>query len=100
MEAGHGQGMFEEMVGQIAAAQLLVAPLLQRYIDVGDGSTERIGKLRGHASHVLRSRPGQFVNLADMSGWIRHNERDHFRHIRASTGEVCPVPRRPIATAS
>ena len=81
MEAGYGHDMFEEMVGQIAAAQLLVAPLLQRYINVGDGLTERVGKLRGHASHVLRSRPGQFVNLADMSGWIRQDDCDHFRHI-------------------
>jgi len=28
MEAGHGQEMFEHMVGQVAAAQLVVAPLL------------------------------------------------------------------------
>jgi hypothetical protein len=70
MEAGHGPEMFEYMVGQIAAAQLLVAPLLQRYIDVSDGSAERRGKLPRHTSHVLRLRPGQFVNLADMSGGI------------------------------
>jgi hypothetical protein len=40
--------MFEYMVGQIAAAQLVVAPLLQQYIDVSDGSTQRIGKLPRH----------------------------------------------------
>jgi hypothetical protein len=33
MEAGHGQEMFEHMVGQIAAAQLVVAPLLSGAAD-------------------------------------------------------------------
>jgi hypothetical protein len=29
VEAGHGQEVFEDVVGQIAVAQLLVAPLLR-----------------------------------------------------------------------
>ena len=38
VEAGHGQEVLEDMLGQIAAVQLLVPPLLQWYIDISDGS--------------------------------------------------------------
>jgi hypothetical protein len=40
MEAGHGQQVLEDMVRQIAAAKLLVSPLLQWHINIGDASTE------------------------------------------------------------
>ena len=38
MEAGHRQQVLEHVIGKMAAAQFLVAPLLQRHIDVGDRS--------------------------------------------------------------
>ena len=53
MEAGHCQEMLEDMVGQIAAAQFLGAPLLQRYINISDGPTECVGIFRRQAVHVL-----------------------------------------------
>jgi len=40
---------------------------LQRYIDVSDGSTQRIGKLPRHTSHVLRLRPGHGPRNAQRS---------------------------------
>ena len=69
MEVGHRQEVLEDMVGQIPAAQFMVAPLLQRYIDISDGPTERVGIFRRQAMHALRPRPGQFVDLADMNVW-------------------------------
>ena len=41
MEAGHSEQVFKNMFGQIAATKLLVAPLFQRDINIGDSSTER-----------------------------------------------------------
>jgi hypothetical protein len=46
METGHGQQVIEDMLGQIAAVQLFIKPLLHRHIDIGDGSAERPGILR------------------------------------------------------
>ena len=66
--------VLEDVVGQMAGAKLLVSPLLERHVDIGDGSTQCGGILRRHGVHVLRLRPGQFVDLADVSrsdwpGW-------------------------------
>jgi len=41
MEAGHSEQVFKNMFGQIAAAKLLIPPLLQWDINIGDGSTDR-----------------------------------------------------------
>ena len=41
MEPGHSEQVFKNMLGQIAVAKLLVPPLFQRDINIGDGSTER-----------------------------------------------------------
>src|SRR5215468_6215596 len=38
METGHSQQMLEHVVWQLAAAQLLVPPLLQGHIHIGDGA--------------------------------------------------------------
>ena len=38
MEAGHGQQVLEDMLRQLAAAQLLVPPLLQGHIHIPDGA--------------------------------------------------------------
>jgi len=42
MESGHSEQVLKKMVRQIAAAKLLVPPLFQRDINIGDGSTERV----------------------------------------------------------
>jgi hypothetical protein len=81
METGHGEQVLKNMVGQIAAAKLLVPPLFQWDINIGDGSTERGGIFSRHGMHVLGPRPGQFIDLADVSGRIRQDGRDYLRHI-------------------
>src|SRR5262249_6583283 len=81
MEAGHGKQVLKNMVWQIAAAKLLVPPLFQWDINIGDGSPERGGIFSRHGMHVLGPRPGQFVDLADVSGRIRQNGRYYLRHI-------------------
>src|SRR5215831_15927330 len=57
MEAGHGQEVSREMVGQIVCANYLVAPTIEWYINVPDGSIECRGIFRCDATHILRSRP-------------------------------------------
>src|SRR6266478_4520446 len=73
VEAGHGQEVFRDMVGQIVCTHDLVAPLIERHINVPDGPTECLGIFRRDAMHILRSWPGQFVDLANMSGWTHQN---------------------------
>jgi hypothetical protein len=57
MKAGHGQEVFKEMLGQIAPAQFLVTPLIERHIDVREGSTECVGVFRRDVRQILRARP-------------------------------------------
>jgi hypothetical protein len=64
VEAGHGQEMFRDMVGQIVCTHNLVAPLIERHVNVPDGPVECLRIFRRDAMHILRSRPGQFVDLA------------------------------------
>ena len=54
VEAGHGQEMFKEMLGQIVPAHFLVTPLIERHIEVRDGSTECVGVLRRDARRRWR----------------------------------------------
>lgn len=81
METGHGQEMFIEMLRQITLTQLPVAPLIERHIDLRNRSSQCSGVFRRDAAHVLRPRPGQFVNLANMTGRTCQDGRNHFRHI-------------------
>ena len=53
MELGHGQQVVEDVVRQTASSKLPVSPLLQRHIDVSDGSAEGIGIFRRHGLHVF-----------------------------------------------
>jgi hypothetical protein len=73
VEAGHGQEMFRDMVGQIVCTHNLVAPFIERHVDVPDGPAKCLGIFRRDAMHILRSRPGQFVDLANMSRWTDQN---------------------------
>jgi len=56
VKAGHGQEVLKEMLGQIAPAQFLVTPVIERRIDVRDGPTECVGAFRRDA-RILRPRP-------------------------------------------
>src|SRR5215468_3756099 len=69
VEARHGQEVFRDVAGQIVCTHDLVAPLIERHIDVPDGSTEGLRIFGRGTMHILSSRPGQLVDLANMSGW-------------------------------
>src|SRR5215470_11627246 len=73
VEAGHGQEVLRDMTGQIVCTHDLIAPLIERHIDVRDAPTEGHGIFGRDTMHILRSRPGQFVDLANMSNWTHQN---------------------------
>ena len=58
VEARHGQEVFRDMAGQIVCTHDLVAPLIERYIDVPDGSTEGLRIFGRDTMHILRSWSG------------------------------------------
>jgi hypothetical protein len=55
--------------------------VLQWHVNIGDGSTECVGILRRVGAHILRARPGQFVNLADVTARTCQDGGDDLRHI-------------------
>jgi hypothetical protein len=71
MEAGHGQKVLRDMVGQVLPTQYLVTPLIERHVDVPDGSIERLGIFGCDAMHILRSRPGQLVEVASFENGMK-----------------------------
>ena len=75
-------------------AKLLVSPLLEWHVDIGDSSTECGGILRRHGMHVLRPWPGQFVDLSDVTGRTGQNGRNNLSHIPGVDGRRFPGTER------
>jgi hypothetical protein len=71
MEACHGQKVFRDMVGQVLPTQYLVTPLIERHVDVPDRPLERLGIFGCDAVHILRSRPGQLVEVASFENGMK-----------------------------
>jgi hypothetical protein len=86
--------VFRDMVRQTVRTHYLVAPLIERHINVRDGSTECLGIFRRDAMHILRSRPDQFVDLANMSGWTHQDGCNDLSHIRRVDRRGASGPKR------
>ena len=90
----HRQQVFGDVLRQAACPQLLVAPLLEGHVHVGDRPALSYRILGRHAMPVLGLRAGQFVDLADVAGGARQDGPDHFRDVERIDG------RRPSGAAN
>jgi hypothetical protein len=82
--------MVEYVVRQAATAKLLVTPVIERDIDVGDGSTQRRRIFGRHAGHVLRSGPRQLVDLPNVGKGLSSTVATTSATSRTATGDVRP----------
>src|SRR5215212_7013731 len=81
VQPSHGDEVVKDVVREAAPTKLLVTPVIERHVDIGYGSPHS-GRVFGrHAGHVLRPRPGQFIDLADVGQRTLQHGRDHLRHI-------------------
>ncbi len=94
VQTGHGQQVREKVLRQIAAAQLLILPLLQWDVDIGDSASQCLRVFRRHGREILTARPCQFVYLADVSGWAGQDGRDYLCHIPSVDRRGSPGPER------
>src|SRR5918992_2588098 len=85
--------MVKHVLGQSATAQFLVAPLIARHVDVGDGAPERCAVLPSERVQILRSWSCQLIDLADVLQGIKQDRGHHLRNIFWATGDVRPEPK-------